>query len=767
MATDPYAAFADPVADPYAAFADTVAAPVNPKMAIRDFGLEALKRLRAGETPEQIRAFAETVRSPDDPTGRVRYTLGEDFDKTAHDIAAGDRRPVRVVDGTEGSKLGAGLRGAADAVSFNSADEIEAGLRSAFSPEDYDTVVGSLRAQRAIDAQVNPNERLLGQALGTIGSAAVALPAKLFQGASLLGTAGRSAATTSAMSGLSAYGAAQSNEEGLARAPAAMAEGALLGAALPLGVAGTKMVGGMVQRAVHPRLGAEAALRDAEIDIDAVRTLAEDFRATQGREPRLAEILTSEEASRLTQAISLSRQAQTKARQAFVDSAEELGPNIVNRVTHGDPPAPRDMGTIRPAMDGITAEGRGAIGVTGRGIQVQAGGRAVALPGKEVGDARTVIDGGTLYGTADTARTPFERAAIQMPATEIGRIETPGSLRQKAKKFGNIAWGQFEDIPFNMSATDRAYFDEYILPYVSLNRLARDDFMRNYASGNLTIGDMDIIRKSLGKSANSGAIGSEKHGVLKDDVMAMMSKAVPETREAVSTFAGLMQAADGAELGIKAARPDTSLIKFIDDLMETKDAARRGVAPGARASVIEQGLGNPLKAYKFARELSEDSSFAKRFAAGVGEGEATRLAKYADQQRRGIDSLAALAKIPEKKVESQLQTTEGLLDLVAAGTFNVGGAFKSGIIGGLVARARPGRWQADRLAEMLLDPRRRNEALKAIAGLDAADGTRKLGGIVKDIVRDSFMRAVAEIGKDNTEMPEGYIGVGTEDPQNP
>jgi hypothetical protein len=84
-----------------------------------------------------------------------------------------------------GNRLNAGVRGAADIMSFGTADRIAAGLGSVTgiggNPGDY---AGNLAAQRQAD-QTDPNARLVGQGLG-----ALAYPAKA---ASLAGSAGLSA----------------------------------------------------------------------------------------------------------------------------------------------------------------------------------------------------------------------------------------------------------------------------------------------------------------------------------------------------------------------------------------------------------------------------------------------------------------------------------------------------------------------------------------------------------------------------------------------
>jgi hypothetical protein len=382
-----------------------------------------------------------------------------------------------------------------------------------------------------------------------------------------------------------------------------------------------------------------------------------------------------------------------------------------------------------------------------------------------------VIDGGDIFAEAAPQR-PFERVAISLPETEIPRIAIPEKIRQMAKKFGDIAWGKFRDIPFKPSAEDRAYLDEFVLPNVTLPRATRERIATAYASDTMTVGDMDTIRRSLGAQAERGGaakVGNTDYRDLKNDVMAMMGEAVPETTEAVRRFAGLMQAAEGAEIGITAASPGTGLIKFVSDMMKAKSSMLRGVPPGARASIIEQGLGNPSEAYTLARELESNTGFAKRFEAAVAAPEARDLAEYAIQQKRGIDAIAALARVPEEKVESALKTAGGMVDLVAGAAFNVGGAFKATLVRRILERAQIGKAPAERLADMLLKPEMRDQAMKAIANLPLTEGGRVNKGL-QGFIRAAFSDAArfaardatlaaSQIGKDNARMPEGYVGV--------
>ena len=746
-------------------------APEPPRMTMKDFQSQVLQRIRAGETPENIRQWATTVRNPEDPTGLVRYTIGPELERMAEIMAKQPNVPVQAVDVTKGDTLGAAARAFADAATLNFADEIQAGVTAPFSDRSYEDIVDELRAQRAIDAQVNPTERGAGMAMGMLATAPL-VPAKAFQGANIAGTVGRTAGIGGALSATSGMGAAQTVEEGLQSAPRQFGEGAALTFMFPVLGAAARGIANQIRTVTSPQFAANRALAEAGLNANEIERRAAEFIRVQQREPALGEILTELEAQRFTSALAPSESVRARVVGEANRLKRELGPGIEQRIREGAPEAAQAGApfTMTQTQDALQGGATPMLEAEARDLAVRPATRTDVVPqSRELAEPRRVIDGGDLFGEgvqaeAATAR-PFERVAINLPEVNIGRVETPGELRRKAQRFGDIAWGKFRDVPFRFSPEDATYFEQFVLPNVSLPRATRERILRNYASGNMTVGDMDTVRRSLGAQAQRGGaakVGNTDYRDLKDDVVAMMGEAVPETREAIRQYAALMQAADGAEVGIRAGAPGTDLIKLVDDLADLKAPARRGVAPGARASVISQALGNPAEAYKFASELEGNTGFGRRFVAAVGRREAQNLAEYAMSAKRGIDAMFSMARIAPDRIPSALRTADDLIDTVAAGTFGAGGAFKASVISNILAKAKIGERQAERLADMLLDHTRRQQAIKAIGNLPRTDGRAKVGRAAQEIIRTSFVRAAAEIGKDNAQMPEGSVAIGTE-----
>lgn len=678
-------------------------APEPPRMTMKDFQSQVLQRIRAGETPENIRQWATTVRNPEDPTGLVRYTIGPELERMAEIMAKQSNVPVQAVDVTKGDTLGAAARAFADAATLNFADEIQAGVTAPFSDRSYEDIVDELRAQRAIDAQVNPTERGAGMAMGMLATAPL-VPAKAFQGANIAGTVGRTAGIGGALSAASGMGAAQTVEEGLQSAPRQFGEGAALTFMFPVLGAAARGIANQIRTVTSPQFAANRALAEAGLNANEIERRAAEFIRVQQREPALGEILTELEAQRFTSALAPSESVRARVVGEANRLKRELGPGIEQKT--------------------------------------------LTNPSGVVEDS------------------PFSPTAIKATSSvKIPFAATPGRLERAADAFGDRAWGKFRSTPFQFTPDDAAYFEDFILPNVSLPKATRERIMANYASDNMTIGDLDTVRRALGAQANRGGaakVGNSDYRDLKEDVMSIMADAVPETRTAIKQYAALMQAADGARVGKIAARSGSDLTKVVDELAALKPAAKKGVAPGARAEIIAQAMGNPAEAYKLASELETNEGFRRKFAMAVGGDAVDSLSEYAMSAKRGIDAMFSMARIAPDRIPSALRTADDLIDTVAAGTFGAGGAFKASVISNILAKAKIGERQAERLADMLLDPARRQQAIKAIGNLPRTDGRAKVGRAAQEIIRTSFVRAAAEIGKDNAQMPEGSVAIGTE-----
>jgi hypothetical protein len=748
-----------------------------PTLAPDAFNAEVRRRAQAGEDAATIRDWAATVKNPASPA--LKYTIGPELERVVENVRGGSNRPVNIEDVTKQDAIGAFVRGTADAASFNNADEIQAAFQSgAISGEQYQQAVDRLRAQRAIDAQANPNERGFGTAVGTIASAAIPMGRVLDAGGLAIRTA-KGMGLGAAASGAYGVGSAQTMDEAVSQLPNDVLEGALVGGTIPLAGAGVGFLATSARNFFNAGAGARAALQRAGLNADEISGRADEIIRTQGREPSLGELLKPYEAEQFTAALAGSQTTQRAIFEEAKARREALGPEIEARIKAGVPTPVREPGTAvapftgapEPSMpprgpEQITAETRAV------GMPQSASGNALVPKPNEVGQWGQTLNrdgvganGGPAMG--DVPLRPFD--AIPLPTVEIKRIETPGELRRLANKFGDIAWSKFRDIPvrwtnvggdrMGIGEQHKAYLTDVIFPTAILPRLLKDKIAANIATDTLTIGDLDNIRQALGRQAKAPQ-GFEA-GYARDDLLAIMAEQVPETKQAVGQYAALMQAARGADLGRKAASPGTDLISFIDDAADLKKGERVGLGPGARAEIVSQGFGNPTEAYRLAKELQENSGFQKRFRLAVGDAEAADLATFAGQQKRGIDAMMAIARVKPDKVESALGSIDSIIDLGAASVLGAGGAFKASLIQQFIAKTQVREKAAEALADQLLNPAKRREALAAIGNLPLKEGGKAYGK-AKEMVRNAFMLTAAQIGKDNARMPEGFVGVGVE-----
>jgi hypothetical protein len=139
------------------------------------FEAELIRRIRAGQSSGQIRAWAAT--QPWTPT--------EGLDEYVAAVAKDYTGPIKARQGIDNgtlslAEIGAFSRGAADMSTFNFADEISAATRAL--PATLDGIDAFNRAyrrnwlandrQRAFDEAGNPAARLIGKGVGVVGSAA-------------------------------------------------------------------------------------------------------------------------------------------------------------------------------------------------------------------------------------------------------------------------------------------------------------------------------------------------------------------------------------------------------------------------------------------------------------------------------------------------------------------------------------------------------------------------------------------------------------------
>ncbi|WP_336802506.1 hypothetical protein [Kaistia sp. MMO-174] len=167
-------------------------------------------------------------------------------------------------DGGMLEKIGAGVRGVADAATMGYNDELLAGIGTGFGLlGDYGKELARQRAIDAYDAQNIPVARVAGQVAGGVGAAMAAAPAGLTTaglaaGRGLAARAGLAAGEGAAYGAL--YGAGSADGDGTDRVLGAVQGGALgaaTGGAIPVLTSGARALGKPVVDAVRARVNPE------------------------------------------------------------------------------------------------------------------------------------------------------------------------------------------------------------------------------------------------------------------------------------------------------------------------------------------------------------------------------------------------------------------------------------------------------------------------------------------------------------------------------
>jgi hypothetical protein len=258
-------------------------------------------------------------------------------------------------------------------------------------------------------------------------------------------------------------------------------------------------------------------------------------------------------------------------------------------------------------------------------------------------------------------------------------------------------------------------------------------------------GDLDIYRRSLGKRAR--AKPGEGYKEAKDDLEDLIANQIPEARTAIENYARGKQTAEGAEFG-RTALASRGAVDFPEQFRGLSEPGREGAVLGARSGLFEQAVESPGQSYALARRLEQDPGFRDRLRLTLPPGEADDLIAFATAQKQGVDAIASLARIPQDKIETLLDSTEEMTDALVAAGIGAGGAFQAGIVNGVLARTNIGRGAADRLAEDLLNPNRRERVFEL---LERA-GLPKTG--LREIVQSAFIATGVAISTADRE-PEG------------
>ena len=206
--------------------------------------------------------------------GDRKVTVGDEFlrlspedqDKAVEEITAsmtGDSAPKQKEEGTIGHTIGAAIDSVAQGMTFNTSDEIAAGLSTGFGLlGDYDKALKAERARMAENARLNPGISLAGNLAGGVATGAGLIKSGVsliprFANAGLKARIGAGAAEGASYG--AAYGAG-AGEGGAANRALSAAQGAAFGGAIggtiPVAGAVLRGVGGAAYDAVAPRVNA-------------------------------------------------------------------------------------------------------------------------------------------------------------------------------------------------------------------------------------------------------------------------------------------------------------------------------------------------------------------------------------------------------------------------------------------------------------------------------------------------------------------------------
>jgi hypothetical protein len=709
---------AAPTAGPWEQFGGapetTASPPVKPTpLPQKDFEAEVLRRMRAGETPEAIRAFSQTVFNPVDPSGSVTYELGPELENVASQIQGGYSGPVQVLDTTESDKLGAFLRSTLDAGTLNFGDEATAGIKSIFGQGSYEDLVRQERAQRAVDSVVNPNEQMAGTAVGTIGTAM--LPAtRLLDAPTFIGKAGRGVLAGAGISGLSGYGASQSGEEALGRLPSDLVSGAVVGLTAPVVAAAPGAVASLAsdsRKAIESirELGISPAVLKAEYaameaDLGRKPSIAEVLgRAGERLRPALAPVpelrdaavkLTEGNQQRLSAGIRARTEPRSKAAQDMFDNAERRGDIEFARF--------RDVPVKLPSTDQVFLS-QNVINEPGALGALKAADRDRIIAGVESGDIKagdldllrrglrklSRTDLGVSYETLAgqvedilTNAVPDATRAVRNYARRMSRAEGVEKVGEKAltasrSDFASARNRPEMQNPSGITASDQAVLDT--LPAKDRGRLARQ--------GGARIGANNAVAAEAGRNTQA-------------------SYQMAANLEQDSNAAANLRLAMGAEQADELIRYVTAEKRAIDSL-----AALSGI-PAQKVATLQDDLA-----------LGADIAAAASGRAGAG---------FMAGVYNHIVKTLGIGQGPARKLSEML--------------------FEPGRADNVLRKleADGSRWVL---------PKRFEDNAKAQQTKKMLEQYNITPNRLRQVMKDSLFLSAAQFGADNTRAPEGAVTV--------
>lgn len=721
-----------PTGNPFDQF-DAPAAP-QPKVRMdrQTFNAELLRRAReTDQSPAEIKAWAESVYQPEqENTAELTYGLGPNFEKEITTLRAQPNVPTNIVDaGVRNTGLATMFRGAADELLFNRGDELAANLRTGFGlAGDYEA---ALLDERTARAQDDPTDRFFGQLgmaaasiplggvlskapgrLGQLGEVLNAVPDWVARGGTIPKRMGRAIAAGGGAGALYSSGALTGDEtlpEAALQVGRGTAQGAMLAGPTSLATDTASAVARKTTDLFSGRSGATSAV--ADIGQDFQRAYPEDFAAYQavnGVAPSFPDLLRFRFENLERQ---LGRQP---------NLAEVIGPQG-GRLTDTLSAAPENAARFQQALPQAGAE-------------VQQTVAARMTPGAR--DSQAIIDNANRR--ADIEFAPYKDAPVQLSPTEQIYIQSG-----------------LEELPNALGA---------------LKGADKERIIEGIQSGQLTGGDLDLLRRALRKQSRSDMGAS--FSTMAEQVEDVITNNIPGSMRAVKNYARRMSRAEGSDIGRKGVaegslayqqqlrRPELSAPsnltpqeQAILDTLPAKDRGKRarlgGARLGFRAELVERVQEGGGAAYTMAAKIGDGTTnFAQNLRATMRPQEAEAFITYMQGQKQAIDSLAGLSNLRPEQVATAIDSLE---EATRAGFFTTsGGVAKAGFLTRLGRETLSiGKDAARKLADDLLDPAKFEPAMKLL----------EKRGITRDrlnrIARDSIIAAFSG----NNEMPEGTISV--------
>lgn len=372
---------------------------------------------------------------------------------------------------------------------------------------------------------------------------------------------------------------------------------------------------------------------------------------------------------------------------------------------------------------------------------------------------------GAQFGAA-LGRSPVVReqviSAAQEAASGLGEksakkiadtrtLATPDTLKRRTVERGNRDFGAFRERVVSLDPFAAQSFTNDVVEKIPLTPAYKEKLLERLEKGELTGQDLDILRQRASKLERSATADVALVGeTLREQIMDVYAKHIPEAAGAVNRYRMGMQAAEGAQEGVKAVASGRALdVAEAGAQMNRVQQAGRNI--GAAGEMFSRQLDDPAAAYRFAQNLETNPAEMGALRQVMGD-QADELAAYAIETKRAVDGLVGLARgVPLSKGEDVLDNTRRMIEVVVAapGSLGAGGAMVTGMTARLARALGLGEGQARALASMLMDPQQRD---RTIAVLEKA-GLPSLG--LREIVQASFIATANALATADRE-PEGF-----------